>query len=167
MSLLKTLWEKEKLLVTGVFCPIGDFSAIFIKSKFAICKLFSVLEESKILLFGKGLTLAKWKYFGLDVTRWLKFVSWKVENIVGKGGNAGYQPLWLTWPQYAKGELLRWYYVCCTLCVVNNFFKHPKPRCQFEPNLAGMFLERSSLKFVHRIRIHQKLWLPWQANGFF
>ena len=46
-SLLKTLWEKEKLLVTSnfsfsrsVFYLFGELSAIFIKSKIVVCKLF-------------------------------------------------------------------------------------------------------------------------------
>ena len=46
-SLLKTLQEKEKLLVLSnfsfshsVFYPFGKLSAIFIKSKIIICKLF-------------------------------------------------------------------------------------------------------------------------------
>ena len=46
-SPLKTLWEKEKLLVTSnfsfsnsVFFPIGELSAIFIKFEIVICKLF-------------------------------------------------------------------------------------------------------------------------------
>ena len=46
-SLLKTLWEKEKLLVTsnnsfshGVFYPFGYFSAIFVKFEIVVCKLF-------------------------------------------------------------------------------------------------------------------------------
>ena len=46
-SLLKTLWEKEKLLVTSnfsfshsVFYPFGELSAIFIKLKIVVCKLF-------------------------------------------------------------------------------------------------------------------------------
>ena len=45
--LLKTLWEKEKLLVTSnfslfhsVFYPFGEISAIFIISKIVVCKLF-------------------------------------------------------------------------------------------------------------------------------
>ena len=45
--LLKTLWEKEKLLVTSnfsfsrsVFYLFGKFSAIFIKFEIAVCKLF-------------------------------------------------------------------------------------------------------------------------------
>ena len=46
-GLLKTLWEKEKLLVTSnfslshsVFYPFGELSAIFIKFKIVLCKLF-------------------------------------------------------------------------------------------------------------------------------
>ena len=45
-SLLKTLWEKEKLLVTStfsfshsVFYPFGQLSAIIIKLKIVVCKL--------------------------------------------------------------------------------------------------------------------------------
>ena len=54
VSLLKTLWEKENLLVTSnfffshsIFYPFWDLSAIFIKFKIVISKLFQ---------FGKGLT---------------------------------------------------------------------------------------------------------------
>ena len=46
-SPFKTLWEKEKLLVTSnfsfsnsVFYPFGELSAIFIKLKIVVCKLF-------------------------------------------------------------------------------------------------------------------------------
>ena len=46
-SLLKTLWEKEKLLVTSnfffsrsVFYPFGELSAIFTKLEIVVCKLF-------------------------------------------------------------------------------------------------------------------------------
>ena len=46
-SLLKTLWVKEKLLVTSnfsfsqsVFYPFGEHSAIFIKFEIVVCKLF-------------------------------------------------------------------------------------------------------------------------------
>ena len=59
-SLLKTLGKgeiahhKQFLLCHSVFYPIGELSAIFIKFRTVICKCFS-LEESKILLFGKGL----------------------------------------------------------------------------------------------------------------
>ena len=46
-SLLKTQWEKEKLLVTGNFSfshsvcyPFGELAAIFIKYEIVACKLF-------------------------------------------------------------------------------------------------------------------------------
>ena len=58
-SLLKTQWEKEKLLVTSnfsfshsVFYSVGDLSAIFINSKIAVCKLFQFGRASK-LSFGR------------------------------------------------------------------------------------------------------------------
>ena len=59
--LLKTLWEKEKLLVTSnfsffhsVFNLFGELSAIFIKLGIVLCKLlhFGIVEN---LSFGKGL----------------------------------------------------------------------------------------------------------------
>ena len=60
-SLLKTLWEKEKLLVTSnfsfsysVFYRCGELSAIFIKLKIVICKPFQ---------FGRVSNLS----FGLDL----------------------------------------------------------------------------------------------------
>ena len=47
VSLLKTLWEKEKLLLVSnfsfshsVFYPFGELSAIFIKFEIVVCKLF-------------------------------------------------------------------------------------------------------------------------------
>ena len=59
-SLLKTLWEKEKLLVTSnfsfshsVFYPFRKLSAILIKLKIVVCKLFQ-FGRVKNLLFGKG-----------------------------------------------------------------------------------------------------------------
>ena len=60
-SLLKTLWEKEKLLVTSnfsfshcVFNLFGELSAIFIEFEIVVCKPFLRLEESKICRLGKG-----------------------------------------------------------------------------------------------------------------
>ena len=59
-SLLKTLWEKEKLLVTSnfsfshsIFYPFGELSAIVITFEIVVCKLFN-LEESKICRLGMG-----------------------------------------------------------------------------------------------------------------
>ena len=60
-SLLKTLWEKEKLLVTSdfsfshsVFYPVRKLSAILIKVKIVICKFFQ-FGRGYNLTFGKGL----------------------------------------------------------------------------------------------------------------
>ena len=60
-SLLKTLWEKEKLLVTNnfsffhsVFYPFGELSVIFIKFEIVLCNIFKS-ERVLSLLFGKGL----------------------------------------------------------------------------------------------------------------
>ena len=46
-SVLKTLLEKEKVLITSnfpfsdsVFYPLGELSAIFIKFEIVVCKLF-------------------------------------------------------------------------------------------------------------------------------
>ena len=59
-SLLKSLLEKEKLLVTSnftlfhsVYYSFGKLCAIFIKFEFVVCKLLS-LEDSKICHLGKG-----------------------------------------------------------------------------------------------------------------
>ena len=58
-SFLKTLREKEKLLVTSnfsfsqCFLPSGELSVIVIKFKIVVCKLFQ-FEESKICHLGKG-----------------------------------------------------------------------------------------------------------------
>ena len=60
-SLLKTLCEKEKLLVTSnfsfshsVFFSFGELSAIIIKFKIVVCKLLK-FKRVPILMFGKGL----------------------------------------------------------------------------------------------------------------
>ena len=59
----KTLWEKEKLLVTSnfsfshrVFYSFGELSAIFITYKIVVCKLF---ESGRVynLSFGKVLKI--------------------------------------------------------------------------------------------------------------
>ena len=61
LSLLKTLQEKEKLLVTSnfsfsrsVFYPFGELSVIFIKYKIVVCKLLH-FGRVKNWLLGKGL----------------------------------------------------------------------------------------------------------------
>ena len=60
-SLLKTLWEKEKLLVTSnfsfthsVFHPFRELSGIFIKFKIVVCRLFQ-FEPVQNLSSGNGL----------------------------------------------------------------------------------------------------------------
>ena len=60
-SLLKTLWEKEKLLVTSNFSffhsvlyPFGELIDRLIKFIIVVCKLFQ-LGSVENLLFGKGL----------------------------------------------------------------------------------------------------------------
>ena len=60
-SLLKTLWEKEELLIRSnfsfshsVFYPFGELSAIFIKFEIVICKLFHVGSVENFS-YGKGL----------------------------------------------------------------------------------------------------------------
>ena len=58
-SLLKTLWEKEKLLATtnfpfshNVFYPFGELSTIFVKFEIIVCKFFQ---------FGKSLKFVLWE----------------------------------------------------------------------------------------------------------
>ena len=67
-SLLITLWEKEKLLVMShfsfshsVFYPDGEVSAIFLKFKFVVYKLFQFGRVLN-LSFGKGLNSETLKY---------------------------------------------------------------------------------------------------------
>ena len=64
-SLLKTLWEKEKLLVTSnfsfshnIFYPLGEVPQFFMKFKTVVWKLF---QFGKVLnlSFGKGLRKIK------------------------------------------------------------------------------------------------------------
>ena len=63
-SLLKTLREKKKLLVTSnfffshiVFYPFVEISAIFIKLEIVVCKLSQFGPVKIKLSFGKGLTV--------------------------------------------------------------------------------------------------------------
>ena len=60
-SFFKTLWEKEKLLITSnfsfshsVFYPFGEFPAIFIELETVTCKFYQ-LGKVENLFFGKGL----------------------------------------------------------------------------------------------------------------
>ena len=63
-SLLKTLWEKKKLLVTSnfsfshsVFYPFWQLCAIFSKSEIVVCKLFRIGRVHN-LSPGKGLKMS-------------------------------------------------------------------------------------------------------------
>ena len=76
LSPLKTLWEKEKLLVMSNFSfshskfyPIGELSAIFIKLRIDICKHFQ---------FGKSLKFVVWERVKLMVTNLKRYqlFSW-------------------------------------------------------------------------------------------
>ena len=64
-NLLKTLWEKEKIMVISIFSfshdvfnPIMDRNYYFSNIKFVICKCFH-LAKSKMLSFVKRLTERK------------------------------------------------------------------------------------------------------------
>ena len=69
MSLLKTLWEKEKLLVMSNFCfltvfliHLENFQPFSSTLKLSFANSFN-LEEPNILSFGKGLTLLSYAFF--------------------------------------------------------------------------------------------------------
>ena len=81
-SLLKTLWEKEKLLVTSkfsfshnVFYTFGKLSYLFIKFEIVVWKLFHIRRVQN-LLFGKGLRVTPISGAGLEsLQRIIKVVS--------------------------------------------------------------------------------------------
>ena len=71
-NLLKTLWEKEKLLITSnfsfshsVFYPFSEHSTISIKFKTVVCK-FLKFGRVKNLSYGKGLQQTTRYYTGLQ-----------------------------------------------------------------------------------------------------
>ena len=77
-SLLKTLWEKEKLLVTSnfsfshhVFYPFRELSAIFIEFEIVVCSLFQ-FGRVRNLSFGKGLSYTSWQY--IMITKSMKIL---------------------------------------------------------------------------------------------
>ena len=81
-SLLKTLWEKEKLLVTSnfsfsrsVFYPFGELSVIFIRFKIVVCKLFQ-FQRVQNLSFGKGLS-----HIYFDVCKCFRVLSGKESSL--------------------------------------------------------------------------------------
>ena len=68
---LKTLWEKEKLLLTSnffysqiIFYPFQGPSAISIKFEIFTCKLL-VLKSLKFVVWGRVLNLSFWKEFNI------------------------------------------------------------------------------------------------------
>ena len=97
-SLLKTLWEKEKLLVTSnfsfshsIFYPFGEHSAIFIEFEIVVCKLvqfgglkFVVWERETaygvvLLRFGEVLTLNSLS--NVKFLDWSKFKAFADDRI--------------------------------------------------------------------------------------
>ena len=85
-SLSKTLWKREKLLVTSnfsfshsVFSPFGKFSAIFIKFETAVRKFFQ-FGRVQNLSFGNELTLPILPVQGLNHTLRVE----ALENSLGK-----------------------------------------------------------------------------------
>ena len=75
-SLLKTLLEKEKLVVKSnfsfsrfVFYPFGEVYAVFVKFEIVVCKLFK-FGWIHNLLFGKGLNAA------LNIESLLNWFDW-------------------------------------------------------------------------------------------
>ena len=103
-TLLKTLWEKEKMLVS-----------ILSKSKqqllshiyFVLCKCFQFrqIKTFNSLPNDKSFDWSKLKAFADDkkpVNVNLKFDLGRIENIVGKGKNAAYQHFLLFPPCFLK-----------------------------------------------------------------
>ena len=78
-SFLKTLWEKEKFLITSkfsffhsVFYPFVELSAIFIPFEIVVCKLFQFGQVQNVS-FGKGLNI-----FSSQTTWPVWTVPWEV-----------------------------------------------------------------------------------------
>ena len=107
-SLLKTMWERKKLLITSnfsfshsVFYPFEELSSVLIKFEIVVCNSLS-LEESKTCRLGEGLPItrqqildsSKLKEFADDDFKFdkngRKLSKW-VENLVGKGEKARYK----------------------------------------------------------------------------
>ena len=100
-SFLKTLLEKEKLLITWPFCHIhqiwnGRLQTLSIWKSLK----FVFWEKVKLTLFQttKFQSGSKWKHLQVEKDLELKLWSKRAENIVGKGENAGYQHF-LIFPQ--------------------------------------------------------------------
>ena len=93
LTLLKKLWEEEKMLIT-IFSPFPTMFSTLPKLNFSCPLTFIVLSanasnfyQSKILSFGKISGFHKLKAFAedkLNVTQDIKVVFHRIENIVGK-----------------------------------------------------------------------------------
>ena len=77
VSLLKTLWKQEKLLITSnfsfshsVYYPFGKDFNIFIKFEVVICKLFQFGGILKFVILERVLKFIIWE-------RVLKFIIWE------------------------------------------------------------------------------------------
>ena len=130
-SLLKTLWEKDKLLVTSnlsfsysVFYLLGKLSAIFchLQALSVWKSLKFVWERVNSLSNNKLLDWSKLKAFTdnkINVTKELKFVSGRVETLVGKGKNAGHQHFFL-FPQCFQEDSFTQTCAKCRDCLVKG-----------------------------------------------
>ena len=92
------------MLFPTVFLPFSTMFVTISKTNFIIDETFNSLSNDKIL------DLSKLKAFAdenLDVNEKLKFALERVENIVGKGENAGYQHFLLFPTMFSKGFFLK------------------------------------------------------------
>ena len=90
-SVLKTLWEKEQLLVTSncsfshsVFYPFEELSAIFVTLKIVLCTLFQ-FRGVKNLSCGKGLKeyfTCSWMDFTLLSIDFLSIYWFKFDQVI-------------------------------------------------------------------------------------
>ena len=85
-SLLKTLWEKEKLLIMSnfsfshcVFYPFRELSAIFMKYEYVVCKPFQ-FRRVQNLPFGKELN--RFQNVVCHKNRKISKTLWEKENIL-------------------------------------------------------------------------------------
>ena len=120
-SLLKSLWEKEKLHVTSnfsfsqsVFYQFGELSAIFIKLGTVVYKLFQ-FRRVQNSSFGKGLTLSQTTNFKLwTVMReeWilLQWLSSVLRNNIGPAGDRTSDFLFSS-PQGYQLSYGAWHYI--------------------------------------------------------
>ena len=97
-SLLKTLWVKEKLLITSnfsfshsVFYPLKEFYSNFIKLKIVVCKIFQ-FGRVQNLPFGKGLTFSQTSPgFYMSAIQVLKTLGEKSKSILTHCRKTKYQ----------------------------------------------------------------------------